>query len=231
MAIHPVSLSDRPDGADECAVDVFADVLRAVRFSTLFFGRFELGAPWAMRVPRKPTSSFYVVAAGGLRLEVEGEGALHLSAGEVVLLPGGPAHVLDDGARPAPRGFVTPAPLGARPPGPVRLGGPGPVTTLVSGCFRLEAGGGHPLLRALPRVVRLRARGAGAAPGLAATVELIALESEAPGPGSEVVLGRLADVLLVHALRARGAGGGEAGLRALADPAVGAALGLLHARP
>ncbi|HZI07205.1 MAG TPA: AraC family transcriptional regulator, partial [Archangium sp.] len=63
-------------------------------------------------------------------------------------------------------------------------------------------------------------------------VQLMTAESASPGPGSAIVLGRLADVLLVHALRTRVTTTGPegAGLRALADPQIGAALGLMHGR-
>jgi AraC-like DNA-binding protein len=243
-------VDDRSGGRVSDRVDVIADVLQALRFTTLFFGRFELGAPWALRVPAKPTSSFYVLARGQLRVAVEGLPApVFLSAGDVVLLPHGASHVLDDGGRraPAARDFIdgerlrdeasasaSPRPLAAA----CVLGGPGPTSTLISGCFSLSPGETHPLLRALPRALPLRSGDPGAMPALAATVQLIAAESAAPGPGSSLVLGRLADVLLVHAFRAQMAreaadeGGGEppTGLRALADPAVAAALALMHAR-
>ncbi|RKH18780.1 AraC family transcriptional regulator, partial [Corallococcus sp. CA047B] len=79
--------------------DVVSDVLETLRFKTLLFGRFELGAPWALRLPSKVNASFYVVTRGGLRLQVEGSAQpMFLSAGDVVLLPRATAHVLDDGA-------------------------------------------------------------------------------------------------------------------------------------
>jgi AraC-like DNA-binding protein len=217
-------------------IDVISDVLETMRFTTLLFGRFELGAPWALRVPKKETSSFYVLARGSMRLRVEGlETPLLLSAGDVVLVPHGAAHVLDDGSRRtlAPRDILSAEQLRGPLLSPVRLGGEGPVSTLVCGCFRFSAGVHSPLFKAFPSAIHLPAHEPGAAPWLAATVQLIAAESAAPGPGSAIVLGRLADVLLVHAFRTRVATVGPegAGLRALAEPHIGAALGLMHGRP
>ena len=62
---------------------------------------------------------------------------------------------------------------------------------------------------------------------------LILSESASPGAGSSIVLARLADLLFVHALRLwiSTAGQSACGLRAVADPAIGAALRLMHARP
>lgn len=231
MSIRPNPLSDRPDWLDGHP-DVISDVLQTMRFSTLFFGRFDLGAPWALRVPRKPTSSFYVLARGSLRLTVEEvEQPLFLSAGDVVLLPRGSGHLLDDGSRraPAARDVIPTERLLGPLPLP-KLGGAGAVSTLISGCFSFSAGPSHPLLGALPPAFHLPAQEPRATPWLAATVQLIAAESAAPGPGSAIVLGRLADVLLVHSFRLRAALAGpeEVGLRALADPAIAAALGLMH---
>ncbi|HZH13256.1 MAG TPA: AraC family transcriptional regulator [Archangium sp.] len=216
-------------------VDVVSDVLETMRFTTQLFGRFELGAPWALRVPKKETSSFYVLARGSLRLRVEGvEPPLLLSAGDVVLVPQGAAHVLDDGSRRtlSPRDLLSPEQLRGPLLSPVRLGGEGPVSTLVVGCFRFSPGAHSPLIQAFPPAIHLPAHEPGAAPWLAATVQLMTAESASPGPGSAIVLGRLADVLLVHALRTRVTTTGPegAGLRALADPHIGAALGLMHGR-
>src|SRR5688500_20346212 len=101
MTKSPNIMSHRPMASDAGA-DVVSDVLRAVRLSAEVFGRFELSAPWAMRVPgTRELLSFYVVARGGAWLDVEGERRnakarqIALSAGDVVLLPHGRAHVLN----------------------------------------------------------------------------------------------------------------------------------------
>lgn len=230
MSARPFEMSDRPAAADD-RVDVISEVLAAMRFTAIFYGRFELAAPWAFRVPRKPTSSFYVLARGRLRLVVDGVAEpLFLSAGDVVLLPRCVAHALDDGARLAPptRGFLERERLlGQARAG--ALGGTGAASALISGCFSFSAGAEHPLLRALPPAIHLRADDPRSGPGLAATVQLITAESAMGRPGSALILGRLAEVLLVQAFRIEAASG-AAGLAALADPAVSAALTQIHTR-
>jgi AraC-like DNA-binding protein len=235
MSSRPGSLSERP-GAPLAHADVLSDVLATLRFTTLLFARFELSAPWALRVPHKATSSFYVVSRGNLRLTVDRiERPYGLSAGDVVLIPHGAAHTLDDGARSAlaPRDFISTAGLAGPFASPLRFGGDGPASTIISGCFRLEAGLRHPWLDAFPRAVHLTPKSLPSSPSLAATVQLLSAESESPAPGKAFILGRLADVLLVQALRVHTATTGPApgGWQALADPAIGAALGLIHGRP
>jgi AraC-like DNA-binding protein len=227
-------LSERPERLDE-QMDIVSDVLETMRFTTLLFGCFQLGAPWAIRLPQKANAAFYVLARGSMRLKVEGmEQPLLVSAGDVVLVPQGSAHVLDEGTRraPAPRDFIPLEQLRGSLSAPLRLGGEGPVTTLITGCFQFSAGIHSPLLSSFPPALLLPAHDARATPWLSATVQLIAAESAAPGPGSAIILGRLADVLLVQALRMRAAtaSSGEAGLQAVADPSIGAALRLMHGR-
>jgi AraC-like DNA-binding protein len=73
-------------------------------------------------------------------------------------------------------------------------------------------------------------------PQLAMAAQLILAESAAPGPGSSMLSARLAEILLIHALRSRVAAretgdDRRPGLCALADPQIGTALKLIHANP
>ncbi len=235
MAKRPNNLSKRPERADE-RVDVLADLLATTRMTNLVFGSFELGTPWALRVPERGDLSFYVVSRNGAWLEVDGvDKSLALSAGDVVFLPRGPRHTLRDATRrPVAVHELGKAECSGVHSGaaPVKLGGDGPVTSLVAGCFRSSSNVYNPLFAALPPIVHLPAGDATLSPWVAATVQLILAESQSPGLASEVVLGRLVDVLLIQALRAQAQKPAckEHGLRALRDPGVGAALQMMHAR-
>ncbi|MFP2958519.1 AraC family transcriptional regulator [Myxococcus sp. 1LA] len=227
-------MPERPNPA-EASPDVVSEVLETLRLSTVLFGRFDLGAPWALRLPKKDNATFYVLAQGHMRLRVEGvDSTFHVSAGDVVLVPQGSPHVLDDGSRRtlASRDFIPAERLRSPVTGARRLGGEGPVSTLITGCFRFNAGMQSPLLSSLPPAIHLSAREPQVASWLSSTVRLIDAESQARKPGSALVLGRLADVLLVQAFRARAesAAAEGAGLQALSDPTIGAALGLMHGR-
>ncbi len=234
MPTRPSLLPERPNAADRPA-DVVSEVLETMRFTTLLFGRFELGTPWALRLPKKESAMFYVLAHGQLRLRVDGMARpFQVSSGDVVLVPRGSGHVLDDGGRrtPAAQDFVSAEALRGPVTEPRRLGGDGPVSTLITGCFRFSAGPQSPLLSTFPAAIHLSAREPEVAASLSSTVQLISAESAARRQGSALVLGRLADVLLVQAFRTRAAATFTegAGLQALADPTIGAALGLMHGR-
>ena len=66
------------------------------------------------------------------------------------------------------------------------------------------------------------------------TVRLMAREARDPEPGGETVVTRLADVLVIQAIRSwllGDAAADVAWLRALRDPEVGSAMGLMHREP
>ena len=237
----PDFLSNRPDSVDG-SVDVVGEILDAAHLATAIFGRLELGAPHQLRIPARTYLSFYVVArgVGWIEIErpaVEGNGGprlLPLSAGDAILLPHGTAHTLKDAERTA--ACVEDIDyLACRRPWfgeSARFGGDGPVTALVTGHFTFSGSASrNPLLGTLPLVIHLPADAIAASPQLSGVVPLILSESAKPGPGATVVLARLADLLLIHALRywIATAGAEECGLHAVADPTIGAALRLIHA--
>src|SRR4051812_6143622 len=152
-------MSDRPDNVEQ-ERDIVSDILRALHLETRIFGRIDLGAPWAIRIPSGGDLFFYVVARGGAWLELEGAGEegsvpIALSAGDVVLLRHRAGHVLRDVGRTAREVHTVargdcPVPTTPRP---VRLGGDGPVTTLVTGAFSFAAALPNVLLESLPAVL------------------------------------------------------------------------------
>jgi AraC-like DNA-binding protein len=234
----PEFLSDRPAAA-VLLVDVIAEVMESVHLSPAVFGRMEMGAPWRLRVPARDYLSFYVVSTGEAWLELPDahpahRGPLHLAEGDAVLLPRVSAHVLASAgaARAAPAEFdyegCPRVPTGQAH----RFGGDGEVTSLVAGHFAMGGARRNVLLDTLPPAIHVPRGAPGVSPQLAGVVALILGESEAPGPGNRIVLGRLADLLFVHAIRYWIAteGASRCGMRAVADASIGAALRLMHGR-
>jgi AraC-like DNA-binding protein len=166
-------------------------------------------------------------------LEHEGSAPVSLSAGDVAVVPKGGAHVLRD----APGSPIQTLGAGVCSkhrvsPEPIRLGGDGARALLIAGAFEFLSGRRTCLLERLPPLIHLPANDPGSAPWLPATVQLFVAESATARPGGSVVMSRLADVLFVQALRAQMTEKAcqEHGLPALADPQIGRAMGLMHAR-
>lgn len=231
MTWRPKLLSQTPRTLDleDPRCDVLADLLSASLLRNAMYRRFDGGVPWGFSMTTRERVTFYVVARGTARFEVEGERLHVLSVGDAILLPHGTAHVVrdapttiperacDGGLRPAGRGHVK------------RFGGDGAVTSIIAGFFAYT--GQRPLLLAsLPRVLVSCADDPARSPSMTATLQLLVGEAMAARPASTFVLQRLAEVLLVHALRdlATRSAGDPKKLAAIADPAIHNALELIH---
>jgi len=221
-------------------MDVLTDALEAIHLKSMIHGRLELTAPWGFRVDLGH-SGFYVVTRGTCWLEVDGvDEPVQLTSGDFVLLPHRQPHVLRDNHRtkaaPASEVFAKcpKSTQGCQPGGIRRYGGGGDLTTMVGGCFVFEDGEKNPLVASLPPVVHVKGDGGRAVQWLEASLQFVSSEMASGQPGAETVVGRLADILFVQAVRAHLAqSAAETGgwLRALVDPQVGGALGLMHEKP
>ncbi|HEX9582185.1 MAG TPA: AraC family transcriptional regulator [Gemmatimonadales bacterium] len=239
MSRKPQNNTVRPAPPDD-AVDVMGQILEAVHLRTAIFGKVDLGAPWRLAVPEREYVSFYVVARGSAWLQMDGarpraanrEEEISLSTGDAVILPDGSPHQLRDVDRSDVTGQTFDFGACPREPHTARAGGKGPVTSIIVGHFTLGRGPRNALLASLPPAILLPSGAMSASPQLAGVVPLILSESASPAAGSAIVLARLADLLLIHALRLwiSTAGASACGLRAVADPAIGSALRLMHAR-
>ena len=220
-------------------MDVLTEVLESIHVRGVISGRLECSAPWGLRL-EGGRPAFYVVTRGSCQLVIDGTSrVLPLAGGDFVLLPKAQAHVIRDSARSSARPArevlrSCAAQRGCQPGGVFQFGGGGAMTTLVGGCFQMDAGHGNPLVTSLPPIIHVRGDRGTPVQWLESTLQFIASEMASGLPGAETVVSRLADILFVQAVRAYVAEQGEeAGgwLRALVDRQIGSALGLIHQHP
>ena len=223
-------------------MDVLTDVLEAARMKSGLYGRLELTAPWGLSFDRA-APHFYVVTRGTCWLEADGGGdPIQLGGGDLVFLPKGNPHAIKDTpATPAVSveqvfgsGSCDRARENAQPAGIVRYGGGGAATTLVAGYFSTENGAQNLLFDSLPPVLHVKGDAWTTVRWLEVNLQFVASEMASGEPGFETIVSRLADILVVQAVRAHVAqtGGGCKGwLRALVDPQIGRALSLIHEKP
>ncbi len=205
---------------------MLSDVLGVVLLRNAVYRRIEAFAPWGLRMAARPRATFYALARGSAWLEVAGQDPLALSAGDVAFIPHGRAHVLRDARTTVPQAACDGP---ARHVGPVTgthtIGRGGAGTSIIAGFFELDQRT-PVLLSRMPEVIVLSSNDD---PRIQATVQLVLAESAVPGLASALVLHRLADVLLVHALRLISRDPlCPKGLPALADPTFHHALSLIH---
>lgn len=224
-------------------MDVLTDVLTTARVGGAVFASSEARAPWGLHFDSSRRANFHIVSRGAcwLRLDTEGDAVrdteqVRLVQGDVAFLPHGTGHVLaDDPTTPAVEFGSLVAGHENGPAAGVTIGGTGPATRLVCGSYTFDSDGPHPLLRALPPLVHLPATpGVDRDGALEFAVRMLAGEVEGHQPGSQAVVDRLVDVLLIYILRAwldRQQEGCPGWFGAMRDPQIGRALSLIHESP
>lgn len=233
------------------ARDRLGETLHRLRMRGAFYCHTELSAPWALEMPVVPDSvSFHVLTAGSCRVEVGGAGGaggvggtgeaggtvVELRAGDLALVPHGAGHLLRSaaGAAPAARVDLLPQRYLSEHYTVLEHGGGGAATTLLCGVVAFDEPAARELLALLPAVVHVDARDASGPTGVRETVRLMAAELAAVRPGGEAIATRLADVLVVQAVRAwldRDPAARTGWLGALDDPHLGGVLAAVHAAP
>ncbi|TKJ23421.1 AraC family transcriptional regulator [Blastococcus sp. CCUG 61487] len=225
-----------PDPAAPWApVDPLGPVLGDLRMRGTFYCRAEGSAPWGVEMPALPACvSFHLVTEGSCLLEVDGE-THPLRSGDLALVPHGRGHVLrsDAGARIEGRADLLPQEYLGEHYSVLRLDGGGAPARLVCGVLEPERPGAGHLLGLLPPVLLVDTADAARGGWLTVLLGMIADEVRHDRPGAEAVVTRLADVVVVQAIRGWLDSGehGPGWLRALRDPQVGRAVARVHREP
>lgn len=227
-------------------MDALSVAIAAVRLTSSAFLDARFGVPWCIQsqitpedcTPFGPMPSqiiaYHYVASGLLFLGVDGEDSMAIGEGEVVLLPRNDRHTLGSapGLKPAIIDHLI-QPADGDKPAFLQIGGSGVKTHIVCGYMGCDIPD-NPLLAALPRVLRIKVNDGVGGAWLAGSFKRAAEEFATGGIGSSTVLGKLAELLFVEAIRRYLATlpldqtGWLAGLR---DPKIGKALAMLHTRP
>jgi AraC-like DNA-binding protein/mannose-6-phosphate isomerase-like protein (cupin superfamily) len=207
------------------------DVLVDISLTGVFHSTSRLTEPWGVVLPALPqVVVFHLMTSGRGEVEVDGL-CTAIEPGQLLVVPHGTGHTIRSGpdATLVPLASVEREVVGERYDRMV-LGGGGAPAGLVCGAVRFTDLAVGRLMRSLPASLLVDTTGE---PWVAGVLDLIARESENPGTGSDVVTARLAEVLLVHAVRQwwDGAGDRTGWARTVRDPVVGPALQAFHADP
>lgn len=215
--------------------DPLTEALQHLRIQGVLYCNAEFRGAQAIAIPAfDDVMMFQIVTEGRVLLELEGEAPRWIGAGSLALMARGEGHVL----RTAPTAPAMPlADLEVEPISDhyetATLGTEGESTRVMYGVIRFDHVAAARLVRLLPRLIVVDTLGTEHAEWLASTLPVIAREARHPRPGGEVVVTRLADVMVVETLRLwiesdRAESGWLAGLR---DPQIGRALGAMHRNP
>jgi len=210
--------------------------LRFIEMSGVFYCPSELSEPWGLEIPpMEDCLWFHVVTEGRGHLSVADAAPIVFAGGDVLLVPHGQGHRIH-GLDPAPTPSVFDLPHDELSDtyAVLRHGGEGAVTTAVCGGVRFEGAATRHLLEALPAVIHLRAADVPRADWLRATLDLMADEVRDVRVGTDAIVSRLCDLVVIQAIRAwveRDEAAQTGWLGALRDPHVGAAIAAVHRHP
>ena len=217
-------------------LDALTDMLNTLRLSSSLYFRTELTSPWGIEVPANANvARFHIVIRGQCWLDVEGQSeGLHLSNGDLVVIPHGAAHRLADtpdaNIRPLQEVLDEVNYVGE---GPLVYGGDGPGCCLVCGHFSFDDLGNHPLLENLPATLYVSGDQSYNSQWLDSAVGFIAHEAAETRPGAHAIIDRLAEIILIQAIRATldAAEDKIPFLSAFADPRINRVLSAIHSDP
>ena len=217
-------------------MDALSEILKTLRLESGLISRAILSRPWAVAARDAPFAMFHAVVSGECWLVVSGLEPIHLAAGDLAILPQGHAHVLEDQLGRTPRSVADlPHVHDGCIVDKLVFGGGGARTDVLCGRFQLHHPRAHEaLVRLLPPALHLTSAEAPLARWLDANLALMADELPADDPGSDILVTRVTDVLVLRALRAYAAkspafsGGWIAALR---DPKIAEAIAIMHTEP
>lgn len=206
--------------------DPLSEVVRLLRPRAAFANVISGKGNWAVRYSEYGLPSFCIVLDGRCQLTVDGHEPVTIGAGDFVLLPTTPAFTLSSFA-PAPPVHLDPR-MVASARRELRYGerkGPPDMRSL-GGAFLFDCADSGLLVSLLPTLVHVRH-----SVRLSQLVQMVGEESADQQPGSEFVMSRLVELLLVEAMRSVSGGGAPPGLlQGLGDERLARALKQMHAR-
>ena len=217
-------------------VDPLGEALHVLRMSGTYYSRCEFTAPWALELPAMDgTLMFHIVTAGRCWLEVEGVEPRLLQPGDLALVPHGAGHRLaSEPGVPGRRLFDLPPEQVSERYEILRQGGGGAAAGIVCGTVRFDHPAARHLVSLLPRMIGVEATSSPQTEWIQSTLRFMAAEAKELRPGGETVITRLADVLVIQAIRAwieQDPAARTGWLGALRDRQVGRALTLIHRDP
>ena len=244
LPTRPVRFAERLGRA---CMDVLSEVLKVVKLQGALFHNGEFSAPWSVRTASSRALArrfvagadhliiYHLLTEGRAFLRLESGESLALNAGDLVMIPHGDAHILENGPQTKTvDGSANLEELLAQGLKPWRFGGGGEVTKFICGYMACEPQLSKVFLSGLPPLFKVSIRNDASGRWLENSIRFSVDQAGAPRAGGDAVLAKLSEVLFVETLRTYIANlppeqtGWLAGAR---DAEVGKTLALMHRNP
>lgn len=215
--------------------DSLGEALHFLRMSGVFYCRCEFTEPWSLDLPpMNQCLMLHVVMSGQCWLEVEGTSRL-LKQGELALVPHGAGHLMSSApGLPGAKLFDTRRELLSERYELLRLGGGGAPSNVVCGVFQFDHPAAQHLAALLPKAIAVGTSNTSRADWIPTVLRALAAEAGELRPGGETVITRLADILVIHAIRSwieEDPAAQIGWLGALRDRQIGRVVSMIHRDP
>lgn len=216
--------------------DPLGEALHFMRMSGAFYCRSELTSPWGLELPAMPGYLWlHVLISGRCWLETDGTEPRLLQPGDLALVPHGDGHRL----RSEPDSYAAPILELEREFVSdryeiLRYGGGGSVAAMVCAAVGFDHPAAVGLIRLLPPTIHVEVSGSLQVDWMHSTLRLMAAEAKELRAGGETVITRLADVLVIQAIRSwieSDPAARTGWLGALQDRQIGRAISMVHRDP
>jgi len=183
--------------------DPLGEALHVLHMNGVFYTRSELTAPWGLTLPSvQDCLMFHVVTSGSGWIVVKGEEPRLLKPGQFALVPRGQGHqLLSEQGAAAIDLLDLPREKVSERYEILRHGNGGEMTTLICGAVDFQHPAAHHLISLLPGLMCIDTWHSPQMEWFQSTLRLMTSEADEMRPGGETMITRLADILVIQAIR------------------------------
>ena len=216
--------------------DPLGEILHLLKLTGTFYCQSRLSAPWGIAIPGfLEVMSFAVVIGGRAWLKVGEAAPFEIQKGDLVLMThGAPISLYSDSEAQLMQLEELPIRKVTELYETLDFGGGGAECSIMYGLVRLDHASAPMLMALLPDVLKIDPWEEEAGSWLQGTLQFIAREARELRPGGETVITRLADVVVIEAIRrwlSRSPEANRGWLRAARDPHIGRSIVAIHRNP
>lgn len=218
--------------------DALSQILESLKLRGSIYFHTHFNPPWGVHVPKfRNVARFHMAMRGDCWLRVEGvEKPLHLSTGDLVVIPHGVSHILSDtDDREAKDVDTVIQETGYEGSGALFYGGSEDrcVCKLFCGHFEFEDGAMHPILNDLPKYIHIPNTQSMNAFWLDSIMRFVSAEIIANEAGSEAIIHRLSEIIFIQVIRVfvEKTGDTAGSLAAVLNPNFNRCLSKVHLAP
>ena len=228
-------MDDAHKPAENPLANPLGETLHYLKLSGAFYCKSEMNGAWGISLPSMPnTSMFHIVTAGACVIE-HGEHRIEARAGDFIFIPKGQGHIVrSDAQADAEDLFSLPREQISHCYETLKMGDKGDKTTILCGVVQLDHPCAEFIIDSMPDMIYLESAKSTYSSWMSNTVRVISEEAEQTQIGGETILTRLADVLVIQALRywiTHNADAKQGWLFAMKDRRIGKSLSLIHSNP